>query len=185
MKHNPSYFIGNILILLSLAGFAFIFYPLIKLYVFPPKIHPVAERHGFFITIPKIDAQAPVIPDIDPFSQTAYMAALKHGIAQAKDTSLPGQKGTMYLFAHSSGPPWELTRFNTIFLRIGELNPGDLIYVTRNGEVYKYRVRGKKIIWPNNLTYLKNTKRTQLILQTCTPIGTDFQRLLVFADPAH
>ncbi len=185
MKHSISYYLGNTLIVLSVLGFAFIFYPLIRLYLFPPHISPIASKHGLFITIPKISAQAPVITGVDPFDARQYMAALKKGIAQAKGTSLPGEKGTIYLFAHSSGPPWELTRYNTIFLRIGELKRGDKVILTRNGKNYTYLVRDKKTIWPSNLSYLKNTARTQLILQTCTPIGTDFQRLLVFADPAR
>lgn len=182
MKHNFSYYIGNALILLSLGGFVFVFYPLIRLYIVPPKIHKITQN-GIFITIPKIHAESRIIPNVDPWNQTAYTSALKKGVAQAKGTSLPGEKGTIYLFAHSSGPPWELTRYNTMFLRIGELVPGDRIILTRDRKEYEYRVRGKKIIWPTNVSYLKNTKPTQLILQTCTPIGTDFQRLLVFADP--
>ena len=34
-----------------------------------------------------------------------------------------------------------------------------------------------------DVSYLIETKKTQLILQTCTPIGTSLKRLLVFADP--
>jgi LPXTG-site transpeptidase (sortase) family protein len=136
-----------------------------------------------YISIPEIDAQAPVTINVDPFNSVLYHAVLTHSVAQAQGTSLPGQKGTVYLFAHSSGPPWQQTHFNTIFVRLSELKKGDKVYLVRNGVIYMYKVRSSKVVFPNAVSYLQNTKRNQLILQTCTPIGTDYQRLLVFADP--
>jgi LPXTG-site transpeptidase (sortase) family protein len=41
----------------------------------------------------------------------------------------------------------------------------------------------KKTVWPNEVKYLKEDQGDILILQTCTPIGTALQRLLVFAKP--
>jgi LPXTG-site transpeptidase (sortase) family protein len=186
MKYKSlSYYIGNLLILVSFIGFLYIFYPIIQIYLFPPTIQQNLPEVGTFITIPKIHAQSPVIEDVDPTNQAIYDEALKHGVAQAKGTALPGQKGTVYLFAHSSGPVWDLTHFNTIFLRLGELQKGDMIYIKRNGKDFVYRVRELKTVNPSNVSYLTNAKRTQLILQTCTPIGTSLYRLLVFADPSN
>lgn len=176
--------LGNAMILCSFAGFTFIFYPFITTYFSsPPVIEKIEAREGAFITIPKIRAQAQIIENVDPFNEPAYMEALKKGVAQAKGTSHPGEPGTSFLFAHSSGNPWDLTRMNTIFLRLGELESGDEIEIVRNGKVLKYKVTDKKEVDPTEVNYLLDTKKTQLILQTCTPIGTSLKRLLIFAKP--
>lgn len=177
------YHLGNLLIILSLIGSSYVFYPLLKIYLFPPSIAPIQQLKGTYLTIPKIRAQAPIIENINPWNQSEYLTALKKGIAQAKGTALPGEKGTIYLFAHSFGTPWEITWYNTIFLRLNELQKGDGIEITENGKKYLYKVREKKEVWPNEVNYLLDTKKTQLILQTCTPVGTSLKRLLIFADP--
>lgn len=187
MKSKITYHLGNAFMLLSLAGFFLIFYPVISVYLWPPHIIPpkaVAQQKEPTLTIPKIHAQAKIIEQVDPRNETEYMQALKKGVAQAKGTSLPGQPGTSFIFAHSSGAPWDMTYMNTIFLRLGELKKGDTIIIERNGITYHYKVREKKEVMPTELQYLQPNNRTQLILQTCTPIGTSLKRLLVFADPS-
>ena len=175
--------VGNLLILLSLVGFGYVLYPILTVYIFPPKVSNIDHNPGTFLTIPKIHAQAPVILRVDPWNEVVYKAALKKGVAQASGSALPGEKGTVFLFAHSSGMPWEMTRFNTIFLRLGELKKGDSIQIQKDGKRYEYKVRDKKEVDPTQVSFLLNTTKNQLILQTCTPIGTSFRRLLVFADP--
>jgi sortase A len=183
MKKSFSYYFGTVLLVVSVIIFLYLLWPIIQIYFFPPTIQQHLSKKGTFITIPKIHAQSSVIEQVDPSNQAVYDAALKHGVAQAKGTSLPGQIGTVYLFAHSSGPVWEETHFNTIFFRLGELKKGDLITIRRNGKDFTYRVRESKVVSPSEVSYLQNTTRTQLIVQTCWPIGTSFYRLLVFADP--
>ncbi len=111
------------------------------------------------------------------------MEALKKGVAQAKGTSLPGEKGTSFLFAHSSGNPLEMNQYNTVFFRLSELVKGDDVIIFRDGVRTRYIVREKKVILPSETEYLRKNDKNQLILQTCTPVGTNLKRLLVFADP--
>ncbi len=188
-------------------GFMYTFYPVMQIYLFPPDLpcHPERSegslknskdsspdpqndnpckkiyKDDFAISIPKIHAYAPIIKNVDPLNQKIYNEALKKGVAHAKNTSFPGEKGTIYLFAHSSGSPWELTRFNTIFLRLGELKKGDEVFIDYEGKLYTFTITDRKEIWPTETKYLENTKKDQLIIQTCTPIGTSLKRLLVFA----
>lgn len=175
--------LGNTLIIISLIGFAYIFYPLLQVYLSPPVVQKVTAKSGTFLTIPKIHAQAPVREHVDPWTESTYNEALSKGIAHAKGTSLPGENGTSFLFAHSSSTPWEMTRYNTVFLRLGELQKGDEILIMRNGKELKYTVTDKKEVDPSEINYLLHTNKTQLILQTCTPIGTSLRRLLIFATP--
>ncbi len=167
----------------SLFLIIFIYYPIIVFYLFPNQQNINPSNTAFYIEIPKINIKTPIIPGVDPFNEKKYRQALEKGVAQAKGTALPGEKGTIFLFAHSSDLPWRITRYNIAFVRLPELKKGDLIIIVRNGKKYKYKVNDEKTVWPDQVNYLLNTKKTQLILQTCVPIGTSFQRLLVFAGP--
>lgn len=175
------YYLGNILILSSVSIFAFIVYPLLFAYFLPSPIKPTAALHGLYITIPKIHAQSPIIPGVDPWDESVYRPALKKGVAQAKGTALPGENGMIFLFAHSSGFPWEITRFNTIFLRLGELQNNDQIILSNEGHNYTYIVFGRKEVWPSEVESVTEVRGNILVLQTCTPIGTSLKRLLIYA----
>ena len=194
------YYLGNFLIITSVAALLFIYYPFIKIYLFPPKLQDLTLQKGYFIQIPKIKAEAPIILNVDPWNENEYRQKLKIGVAHAKTTSPPGEKGVSYLFAHSSDNPWSIGRYNTIFFRLGELNINDEILIFKDGKKYVYKVTDKKIVWPSEVEYLKQktsnysssdqaklgsrevNRSSQLILQTCYPIGTAFQRLLIFAE---
>lgn len=167
----------------SLLLLFFIYYPIMSLYLFPKKIDSQILTKPFYIEIPKINVVSQIISNVDPFNETEYRKSLEKGIAHARNTSLPGDKGMTFLFAHSSDTPWRITRYNIAFFRLPELKNGDIITIHRNRKTYKYKVADKKTVWPNEVNYLLDTKKNQLILQTCVPIGTSLQRLLVFAVP--
>ena len=180
-RNSFRYYIGNILMFSALAILFFVYYPFIRLYLDPPKISENLPSKGYFIQIPKIGAQAPLILNVNPWDKKEYLQKLTQGVAHAKNTALPWEKGTSFLFAHSSDVPWRISRYNTVFFRLGELKKGDEIFIIKNGEKLKYKVVDKKEVWPSEVEYLTETSKDQLILQTCTPIGTDLKRLLIFA----
>jgi len=176
--------IGTILILVSLLGFFALYYPYLKELLFPPIItDEVREATGFSIEIPSINVFSKVIEDVDPFDKDGYLEMLKQGVAHARGTSLPGEGGAVYLFAHSSDVPWRITRYNTAFFKLDFVEIGEVIYIRKKGRVFKYEVIDKKTVWPTEVEYLTEDQGDVLILQTCTPVGTDLQRLLVFARP--
>ena len=184
MSLSTKKWVGNILIAVSLMGLLFIYYPYIKEFVFPPKFErSQIEKIGFSIQIPTINVFSEVIENVDPYNNKEYLESLKKGIAHAKGTSLPGKKGTIFLFAHSSDVPWRITRYNTAFLKLDFVKNGDEIIVRKNGKVYSYIIYDKKSVWPSEIKYLKEEQGDILILQTCTPVGTSLQRLLIFAKP--
>lgn len=194
MQNKIVYCLGNLLIFISIVSLVFIYFPFIQVYLFPPKIQNTILAKGYFVQIPKINAEAPIILNVDPWNEKEYRSELKKGVAHAVSTSPPGEKGTSYLFAHSSDNPWRVTRYNTVFFRLGELNLNDEVIIFKDGKKYVYKVFDKKIVWPADVEYLTKTvndqnnknqlrlNRSQLILQTCYPIGTAFQRLLIFAE---
>jgi LPXTG-site transpeptidase (sortase) family protein len=180
------YYLGNLLMFLSVVLFVFTYYPLFMLYLpaYPKPVSAETIQTGFYISIPKISAHAPIIDQVDPWNKAEYLEALKNGVALAKGFSKPGEKGTVYIFAHSSDSPWNISRYNTIFLKLGELQYGDVIEIYKDGKKFQYQVFDKKEVWPTEMQYIKEQTEDVLILQTCTPIGTSLKRLLIFARPA-
>ncbi|MBI2443520.1 MAG: sortase [Candidatus Levybacteria bacterium] len=181
--HSVSKHLGTVLIVLSFIGLLIVALPFVLSRL--PSQAAQINQIGYYVSIPKIQAVSPIVVGVDPWNQTEYNRALSRGIAQAKDTFLPGQNKLTYLFAHSSGLPWEILSKNVPFLRLGELKTGDQITLTNNGKEYVYTVKEKKVVAAGETKYLKNTGEDVLILQTCWPIGTDWRRLLVIALPVN
>lgn len=149
-----------------------------------PEVLPIRE---FRIQIPKIVADSEVVESVSPFDRSEYIKVLeKNVIAQAKGSAFPGEgKGKMvYLFAHSTEQGWRMARKNAVFYLLGELVNGDVIFVNYNGQIFTYRVYQKKILKPEEANILEYSEKDKeiLLLQTCWPVGTDWNRLIVFAE---
>lgn len=135
--------------------------------------------NGFALEIPKLGIQEPVVEGVDASNKTEYLQALTNGVAHSKISSLPGQPGTQYYFAHSSGLPFWGGRAVT-FATIYKLENGDEVWVYREGKKYRYQVIDKKIVNPDDLSFIESQGVSEkVVLQTCWPIGTNWKRLLV------
>jgi sortase A len=136
----------------------------------------------FGMSIPRLYVDEPIILNVDPNNSTDYTEALKHGIAHAAGTALPGQMGLGYYFAHSSSPEF-VTKYNAVFYLIGKLDAGDEIVIWKDGEPHKYAVTNKQETSANDVSFLsRQYDRPTIVLQTCWPPGTTAKRLLVFAE---
>lgn len=140
----------------------------------------------FSIRIPRILAFAKVKTNVSPFDKKEYLPILEQGvIAHAKNSALPGQKDkAMYLFAHSTSQGLQMVRKNSVFYLLGELKTDDPIFINYDGQVYGYKVYAQKIVKASDVEYLdyREEGKEILILQTCWPLGTDWKRLLIFAE---
>lgn len=138
----------------------------------------------FSLVIDKIGASSNVVARVDPYQSSLYQAALARGIAQASGTSLPGEGGNIFLFAHSSADLLTAERYNSIFYLIHHLEPGDLIKVWYGGQEYHYAVTEKLKVAASDTQYLsQKTSEEQLTLMTCWPPGTTLKRLIIVAKP--
>jgi LPXTG-site transpeptidase (sortase) family protein len=136
---------------------------------------------AYGIVIPKLFIDEPVIFNIDPNDEKAYLAALKQGIAQASGTAFPDQPGLGYYFAHSSRPDFHI-QYNAVFYLLNKLDTKDDIYIWHENKRFHYQVTQKYLTQPNDLSFLhKEYDQETIVLQTCWPPGTSLQRLLVFA----
>lgn len=145
-------------------------------------LSPISSQFG--IIIPKIGANAAILPNIDAGKQDVYLNALKQGVAHAMGTVFPGVPGNIYLFAHSTDAFWNVGRYNAVFYLLKELGNGDEIDIFYQGVRHTYRVVNKLIIDPSEVHYLTDSlPYEQLTLQTCWPPGTTLKRLLILARP--
>lgn len=152
-----------------------------------PENEPESVSNEFRVNIPKIGANAEVIANVSPFDKKEYMSVLKNNtVAHSSESSFPdrGKGTTVYMFAHSSQQGVLDARDNSVFYLLGELKDGDDVLVNYKGKIFTYRVYMQKVVKAKETEYLnyKDSDKEILILQTCWPIGTNWQRLLVFAE---
>ncbi len=199
---NPSkhrkliFYIANMLLVLTFFYGIYLYIPLLSAvykYKFSnntqnnsPTINSIVSDE-YIIQIPKILAYSKVIANVSPYDQAEYDRVLKNNVvAQAKDTDNPGggEGKSTYIFAHSSNNNLAMVRSNAVFYLLGELQNDDLVYINYQKKEFKYKVFDKKVISAGNLEYLNyhNPNKETLILQTCWPIGTDWNRLIVLAE---
>lgn len=67
-----------------------------------------------------------------------------------------------------------------IFKRLGELKPGDKVYLYTSRSVFTYVVSGQKVVNPKDGSVLLSPKR-QIAMITCTPYWVDSDRIVVTA----
>jgi sortase A len=139
----------------------------------------------FDVLIPKIGANAKIFPNVDPSKSDIFLPILQKGVAHAQGTFFPGQKGNIYLFAHSTDNFWDVGRYNAVFYLLKDLKKGDDVVVFSQNVRHNYKVTKSDIVSPSNVSYITEarTGKELLILQTCWPPGTTWLRLLVFAEP--
>lgn len=147
------------------------------------QITPKSVEFG--IIIPKIGANEQVILNVDPEDPEAYNEILKHSVAHARGSSLPGLGGSTYLFAHSATTFWDVGQHNALFYLIKDLDNGDDIVVFYNKKRHNYKVVDKQTIDSDDTHFLTRDRGEgeELLLQTCWPPGTTLKRLIVIAKP--
>lgn len=139
------------------------------------------------LMIPKIGVQAPIV-----FAKSRNQAEidklLLNGVVHYFDTAEPGEKGNVFITGHSSYYWWSDGKFNTVFSILDKLVVGDVINVNYGGQRYTYKVFDTKVVLPSDITVLSqdvgvlNHGTSVLSLMTCTPVGTNYRRLIVRAN---
>lgn len=144
-------------------------------------IKPIDNEFG--IVIPKINANAKVIANVDAYDSKAYQWALTKGVAHAKGTAYPGHAGNSFIFAHSSVDWYIANRYNSVFYLLHKLEKGDKIEMYYKKKKYVYEVAEKKLVDSTDVSYLTNqgSDTSILTLMTCWPPGTTLKRLIIQA----
>lgn len=150
----------------------------------------VASQKSSEILIPSIKVRAPVVYEQSTNSAN-FEYALRSGTVHYATTALPGEKGNVVIFGHSSGLTWAPGNYKFVFTLLDKVKQGQQISVYYHGVQYVYVVTGSQVVSPTNMSVLEShSGRSELSLITCTPVGTSENRLVVHAqqvrpDPAN
>lgn len=142
-----------------------------------------ASSQQFAISIPSLGIQdLTVTHPADPTTQKGVLAPLQTGVGHL--FAYPGQGSKIMIYGHSSGYPWDLSRYTKIFRTINKLAIGDKVYVTYNKHLYVYQVVNKRAVSTKDTSaFQPDQNGEELILYTCWPPDSISQRYLVHAVP--
>ena len=131
------------------------------------------------LTIEKIG-----VYDVPVYDSDGYWA-LANGIAHNPETSLPWSntpQRNVFLAGHRMG--FRGTWSRMVFYNLDELSAGDTVVLRdREGRRYEYRVSEVFLAEPTDVWVMGQVRgRDMVTLQTCTPIPTFEQRLIIRAD---
>jgi sortase A len=132
------------------------------------------------LTVPKLGIQDLAIPEGSTQAELD-----REGIMHLSGTGLPWQEGSnTFIVGHALG--FMRTKVPYVFYELDTMRPGDEIIIRDSaGETYAYRVYDMLTVRPADywVTYPVDGK-TVVSLQTCTPIPTFENRLIVRAELA-
>ncbi|MBU0647910.1 class D sortase, partial [Patescibacteria group bacterium] len=137
------------------------------------------EKYEYdYLAIPSLGIEAP-IKYLDSTDENVLKDKLKEGVGHYPDTAMPGEKGNVFIFGHSSYYWWDSTEFSSIFANLESVKKGDKVLVKYDGELFVYQVVDTLIVEPTEVSVLQQGDNYELSLMTCTPLGTNLRRFVV------
>ena len=120
------------------------------------------------IVISAINVDWPIVPG-DSWEE------LKQGIGHHIGSANPGERGNLVLSGHDDvyGEP---------FRDLEKLDAGKEVLVYAGASIYRYVIKAKRVIAPNDLSVLETSRNPIITLITCTPYRVDTQRLILIGD---
>ena len=149
-------------------------------------IYPSDNR----LFIPRINKNVPLIsvPSHQNWNQLEnfIQKGLQEGVVVHPVSHAPGNFGNLFLTGHSSYYDWDPGRFKDVFALLHEVKEGDIIEVYWEGKKYEYRIDASRVVAPTEVEVLNQPKdKSILTLMTCTPVGTNTNRLILVAELQH
>jgi sortase A len=132
------------------------------------SVGPIAR-----ITIPKIGIRNAPIYDRSTDSKGNMLIAPGYAITHYS-FSAPFGSGNAVIYGHDDIQ-------GSIFSRLYDLVPGDMVQVSVGGQTEAYRVTGHEIVAPTDLAVLNPTSDVRLTIITCWPFNVDTKRWIVTA----
>ena len=127
------------------------------------------------LTIPKLGLEDVPVPTAD-----SQVALDREGIIRLKESGVPWEEGSnTFIVGHALGFLW--TRTTYVFYELNKLKPGDEIIAKDQADnEYIFKVYDRVTVKPEDfwVTYPIPGKTT-ISLQTCTPIPTFENRLII------
>ncbi|MDP2647868.1 MAG: sortase [Candidatus Yanofskybacteria bacterium] len=141
------------------------------------------------LVIDSIGVNAPIVFGASRDEETIYKN-LENGVVHYSSTSKPGETGTSVVLGHSSAYPWYKGDYGSVFALLGKLKEGDKFYVQYEDQrLFVYSVKRSIVFNPFGddavLEELESNSRPSIILISCWPVGTDYRRIAIQAEPVE
>jgi LPXTG-site transpeptidase (sortase) family protein len=139
------------------------------------------------LVIPRIGKNVPLlqVPNHKNWKELEkkIQKGLQNGVVVHPVSGMPGDFGNLFLTGHSSYYKWDPGRYKDVFALLHEVIPGDIVYVYWEGRRYTYRISEKKVVPPTAVGVLSQPKDKKILtLMTCTPVGTNKNRLILVGE---
>ncbi|WP_232718641.1 class D sortase [Bacillus sp. FJAT-45037] len=122
------------------------------------------------LSFPTLNEELPIIYGTDPDE-------LERGVGLYIGSALPGEGGQIVLSGHR----------DTVFRKLGEIQPGDEIIIQLPNGEYKYVISSSKVVKADDLSIVTLHKDyEELVITTCYPfsiIGNAPDRYILYAKP--
>ncbi|MBT5017080.1 sortase [Candidatus Peregrinibacteria bacterium] len=155
--------------------------PDLNLDITPPDNRLIIPKIGKNIPIVTTDPEKLIGADWKTLEQ-AFQEDLKNGVIHYPGTADPGEVGNVFITGHSSYYLWDSGDYKDVFARLNKLEIGDEIVVYHDQDEYRYMVREMREVRNEDVSVLDQSNEKTLTLMTCSPVGTNFRRLVVVAD---
>jgi LPXTG-site transpeptidase (sortase) family protein len=106
------------------------------------------------VIIPKINAEIPVVYDVNSIDDSSIQEGLTRGVVHYATTPLPGQSGNVVIVGHSSGNIFNQGNYKFAFSLLRALDNGDTFYLQKDGKRYTYQVYNKHVVKPTDVSVL-------------------------------
>lgn len=122
------------------------------------------------------------VPRLKIENSTVFLDSndLTKGLVHLPGSSLPGEKGNVFVSGHSGLSP--IFNFKkAVFAQLQDLKKGDQVMVEAGGTKFVYTVSQLKIVDPKDVSVINppDGQGRYISLMTCVPPGLNFKRLVV------
>jgi len=148
-----------------------------------PLISGAAVSPDPEVIIPKINAEVPVVYDVNSTDDEAIQQGLTEGVVHYPSSPVPGQDGNVVVVGHSSGNIFNLGNYKFAFSLLREMSNGDTFFLQKDGKRYTYQIYRKEVVKPTDVSVLGPADRpATATLITCDPPGLSSNRLVLVAE---
>lgn len=132
------------------------------------------------ISIPKIGITAPIVIS-DTADNNLIHKYLDKGVVMYPGSTVPGSAGETMLLGHSAPPGWPNIKYDWVFTKINQLQPGDTVSITFGNQVHSYAVTKTVFLERGEELPGSDLSKNTLFLISCWPPGKDLKRIAVEA----
>lgn len=132
-----------------------------------------------WLRIPRIGVDSAVEEVGTEWKEAVYQWVVPdYNVGHPREGIHPGQVGNSVVWGHMSTP---VERKGSVFRRLPEVDAGDEVYVDTSRFRYVYRVSQVKVVTPEKVNVMEESREPILTLITCVPDWVYSHRLVVTA----